>query len=90
MAGGSVATILYRGVVSNLSAGWQSLKLPLNDSNDDPAGQFPVDATSLTTVDDSIPTTAPLTLYRLLVNGTSDAGNRLRAVERPGSVEISF
>ena len=47
----------------------------LRVTNDDSTAPFPIDATSLSSADDIIPVTAPLTLYRLLVNGTTDTGN---------------
>ena len=40
--------------------------------------------------EDAIVTTEPLTLYRLLLDGTDDAGNRLLAIKKPGLVEIRF
>ncbi len=40
--------------------------------------------------EDSIGTMAPLALYRVLIDGTDDAGNVLRAIKKPGVVEIQF
>jgi len=39
---------------------------------------------------DPIATTAPLTLYRVLIGGTADAGNVLRAMKQAGLVEIRY
>ena len=64
--------------------------LPLTQANDDEAAPFPVDAALGGLVEDPILTTAPLTLYRLLLDGTGDAGNLLRAVKRPALVEIRY
>ena len=67
--------------------------MPLDDSNDLVAGPFPLSTTLGSFADDSIASTDPLTLYRLLLNGTDDAGNLLRAVKSttvPGSVDLTY
>ena len=62
------------------------------DSNDLVAGPFPLSTTLGSFADDSMASTDPLTLYRLLLNGTDDAGNVLRAVKStvPGSVDLTY
>ena len=74
----------------SLVQGWKPGALPLDQTSDDTTAPFPIDATSLSSADDIIPATAPLILYRLLVNGTTDTGNRLRTVDKAGTVEITF
>jgi hypothetical protein len=82
--------ILYRGVAADLSPGWQAAALPLTDANDEVNGGFPLLTTMGGMADDSIVTSAPLVLYRILLDGTSYAGNALRTVKKPGSVDIRF
>ena len=93
LARSSVRGVLYRGVVSDVSPGWKPAALPLSDTNDEIAGPFPLSTTLGSFADDSIASTDPLTLYRLLLNGTDDAGNVLRAVKSTtvsGAVDLTY
>jgi hypothetical protein len=82
--------VLYGGVVTNLSPGWRAGALPLDDSNDVVDGVFPLSTGAGGTADDTIDAPEPLVLYRILLNGTSCAGNVLRTVKKPGAVEVRF
>ena len=84
------AAVLYRGVVPSVTFGWKPLSLPLTDLNDDATAPFPIATAQGGSADDAIPATAPLTLYRVLLEGTTDAGNVLLALKRPGSVHLHF
>jgi hypothetical protein len=85
--------VLYRGVVGDLSTGWKTAALPLDASRDDPMPPFPVDTALGSTETDPSPPSAPLVLYRVLVDGTGDAGNVLRAAKSvglPGAVALVY
>ena len=82
--------VLYRGAVNKLLPGWQTTALPLDDSNDQPSPPFPLETRMGRTEDDGTISPDRLILYRFLIDGTADAGNRLMLVERPGWIEISF
>ena len=82
--------MLYRGVVAALSTGWRATALPLNEANDEETAPFPSDTRLGEFGEDPIVATEPLTLYRLLLDGTDHAGNVLRAVKRPGLVQLQF
>ena len=88
-----LAAVLYRGVVASLSPGWQASALPLTAANDDPTPPFPLSTALGGLETDALPTAAPLVLYRVLLKGTLDAGNLLRAVKSgasPGQVELRY
>ena len=82
--------VLYRSVVPDLSLPWRWTALPLTEANDEATAPFPVDTNIGRSSADAIGTAAPLTLYRLLLAGTDDAGNVLRVIKRPGAVEIRY
>ena len=82
--------VLYRGEVTTLSTGWKATALPLTEANDFEAWPFPFATRVGLSAEDSIATTAPLTLYRLLLDGTNEAGNVLRTVKIPGLVVIRY
>ena len=86
----AVDALLYRGVVDTLEPGWRPAALPLSDANDVALAPFPVETAFGEWSEDAIVEAAPLTLYRLLGDGTEDTGNRLRAVRRVGGVELRY
>lgn len=81
---------LYRGAVSSLAAGWRPSSLPLTETNDNEAPPFPVRVTPPGTFTDSLPSTEPLVLYRVLKSGVTPLGNSLRATGEPGAIQVSF
>jgi len=85
----AIGAVPFRGVASNLSPGWRSAALPVTDANDDPIPPFPLNTTISAAAVDDLASTAPLVLYRVLVDGTGDSGNVLRVVKSavPGSVD---
>jgi hypothetical protein len=85
--------ILYREVVADLSPGWKGPALPLTAANDGETPPFPMNTTLGSRVTDLLPLPAPLLLYRVLVDGTLDAGNVLRIAKSPtvpGTLDIAF
>jgi len=86
----TLAGVLHRAEVADLSAGWKSAALPLSDLNDDETPPFPVDTVLGLATDDAIVATGPLTFYRLLLAGGVDAGNLLRVTRRSGIVELRY
>jgi len=85
-----VSSIVYRGAVTDLTVGWKSMSLPLDAAHDDETAPFPIDTVVGAFTDDTLASPAPLTLYRLLIDGTQPAGNVLRVVESPGAIAIHY
>ena len=83
-------TLLHRGVVLDLATGWRASALPLSAANDDETAPFPFATALGAATEDTIVTAAPLTLYRLLLDGASDTGNVLRAAKGSDAVELHY
>ena len=87
-----VDEVLYRGVVPDLAPGWKDAALPLTGGNDDATSPFPIYTVVGGKDTDRTPPPVPLVLYRVLLGGTLEAGNVLRAVKgqtEPGTVDVS-
>jgi len=85
--------ILYRELVTDSSPGWKGPALPLTAANDSETPPVPMNVSLGSRVTDLLPLPAPLLLYRVLVDGTQDAGNVLRMARSPalpGTLDIAF
>jgi hypothetical protein len=86
---------VYRGCVDTRAVSdWKAISLPLTEGNDDETAPFPM-GTSIPgqAFDDNVPCqigNSDLRLYRILLGGTTPAGNILRAEKVPSGIRLSF
>jgi hypothetical protein len=83
-------SVLYRGRVPALVAGWQLGSLPLDASNDDETPPFPMAVSIPGSAADAAPPGDPLVLYRVLGPAGDPLGNDLRIAKTGGGLSLSF
>ena len=81
---------LYRGSAAAFGQGWRLATFPLTSANDDETSPFPVTVTLPGSVNDTLPSSGPLTVYRLLLPDDHPARKHLETRKIEQGIRLIF